>query len=106
MSYQIKLYQLSNGKEPFKIWLEKLKDKTIKRKVRARILRIQEDGNFGDFKCLEKNLFELKFSDGIRIYYTKVGGEIILLLCAGNKSKQSDDIEKAKKYLKDYYEND
>ena len=103
MQYEIKFYQLPNGKEPFKIWFDGLKDKIIKRKIRARILRIEE-GNFGDFKCLEKNLFELKFSDGTRIYYTKIGGEIILLLCAGNKSKQSDDIEKAKTYLKNYYE--
>lgn len=106
MSYQIKLYQLSNGKEPFKTWLEKLKDKKTKDQILQRIDRILDDGNFGNFKCLEKNLFELKFQNGVRIYYTKVGSEIILLLCAGNKSKQSDDIEKAKKYLKDYYESD
>jgi len=99
MQYEIKLYELQNGKKPFQIWFEKLKDKITKDQILQRIDRIQENGNFGDFKCLEKNLFELKFRSGIRIYYTKIDNKIVLLLCAGNKSKQSKDIKKAKEYL-------
>jgi putative addiction module killer protein len=48
---------------------------------------------------------ELKFKDGIRIYYAEIGKTIILLLCGGLKNTKADqnrDIEKAKKYLYDH----
>jgi len=38
---------------------------------------------------------------GYRIYYTIQNDVIVLLLNAGDKSKQSKDIELAKMYLKD-----
>lgn len=39
------------------------------------------------------------FGKGYRIYYTIENEVIVLLLHAGDKSKQSKDIETAKKYL-------
>ena len=38
---------------------------------------------------------------GYRVYYTQKDDEIIVLLVAGNKSSQSDDIKKANEILKE-----
>ena len=102
---EIKFYKLQNGKEPVKDQLLDL-DKSLRVKVIRRIERIYDD-NFGDFKQLESNLYELRFTlgKGYRIYYTIQDDVIILLLNAGDKSKQSKDIEIAKTYLKDVKDN-
>ena len=98
---EIKFYKLLNGKEPVKEWLLDL-DNSLRVKVIRRIERIY-DNNFGDYKQLDSNLYELRFTlgKGYRIYYTIQNEVIVLLLNAGDKSKQSKDIELAKTYLKD-----
>ena len=102
---QIKFYKLPNGKEPVKEWLLDL-DNSLRVKVIRRIERIYDD-NFGDYKQLDSNLYELRFTlgKGYRIYYTIQNEVIVLLLNAGDKSKQSKDIELAKIYLKDIKDN-
>ena len=102
---QIKFYKLPNGKEPVKEWLLDL-DNSLRVKVIRRIERIYDD-NFGDYKQLDSNLYELRFTlgKGYRIYYTIQNEVIVLLLNAGDKSKQSKDIELAKTYLKDIKDN-
>jgi putative addiction module killer protein len=61
-------------------------------------------GNFGDCKVLGDEIAELKihYGPGIRVYYSKIGNKVVLLLCGGDKSSQTKDINKAKEYLKDY----
>ena len=95
---EIRFYKLPNGKEPVKDWLLDL-DKSLRVKVIRRIERIYDD-NFGDFKQIEPNLYELRFTlgKGYRIYYTIQNDVLVLLLNAGDKSKQSKDIEIAKAY--------
>ncbi len=97
---EIKFYKLPNGKEPVKEWLLDL-DNSLRVKVIRRIERIYDD-NFGDYKQLDSNLYELRFTlgKGYRIYYTIQNEVVVLLLNAGDKSKQSKDIELAKTYLK------
>lgn len=51
-----------------------------------------------------RRFVELKFDNGLRIYYTEKGDTIVLLLTGGNKSKQSKDIELAQKYINEYNE--
>lgn len=102
---EIQFYKLPNGKEPVKDWLLNL-DKSLRVKIIRRIERIYDD-NFGDYKQLDSNLYELRFTlgKGYRIYYTIQNDIIVLLLNAGNKSKQSKDIELAKTYLKNIKDN-
>jgi putative addiction module killer protein len=63
-------------------------------------------GNFGDCKTLRQGLCELRidWGPGYRVYYAMVGKECVLLLCGGDKRKQSTDIMRALEYLKDYKE--
>lgn len=60
---------------------------------------IEEEGHFGHHKFLRNELWELKFNDGRRIYYTYVPESKVILLLGGNKNGQSKDIQKATKIL-------
>ena len=102
---EIKFYKLPNGKEPVKDWLLDV-DNSLRVKVIRRIERIYDD-NYGDYKQLDSNLYELRFTlgKGYRIYYTIQNEVVVLLLNAGDKSKQSKDIELAKTYLKNIKDN-
>ena len=79
---------------------------SVRVKVVKRLERIYDD-NFGDYKQIAPNLFELRFffGSGYRIYYTIQGDTVVILLYAGDKSDQKKDIEIAKKYLNNIKEN-
>ncbi len=81
-------------------WFGKLKDSLVKIRILARFSRV-ENGNFGDFKPLSPNLFELRFffGAGLRIYYTINNNSIVILLVGGDKSSQEQDIVKATELL-------
>ena len=97
---KIKFYKLDNGKEPVKEWLLSL-DLSTRVKIIKRLERIYDD-NFGDYKQISKDLYELRFffNSGYRIYYTIKNNIVVILLYAGDKSSQKKDIETAKNYLK------
>lgn len=79
-------------------WYNSLKDKGLKLKISQRLTRMLS-GNFGDYKSVGYNIFELRFMShgGIRIYYTFKHNVMVLLLCGGDKSTQKEDIKKARK---------
>jgi putative addiction module killer protein len=89
----------------FDRWMAGLKDRSVKIKILARLDRV-ENGNFGDHKQIDKNLFELRFffGPGYRIYYTIKGNTIVILLTGGNKTTQAKDIKKAAALLNDLEE--
>ena len=88
--------------EIFSKWLLKLKDTKAKVAILRRIQRVQE-GNFGDYKSISSEINELRITTGpgYRVYYTKRNEEIVILLIAGDKSTQTEDILKAKKIAKE-----
>lgn len=96
---QIFYYTTEDGKCPYKDWLIKL-DKSAQARVTSRIDKLEE-GHYGDFKRLSSDLLELrlKFNSGYRIYFTESENTIVIILCAGDKSTQKKDIEKAKKII-------
>ena len=102
---EVKFYKLENGKEPVKEWLLAL-DLSTKVKIIKRLERIYDD-NFGDYKQIAPNLFELRFffGKGYRIYYTIQDNIIVILLYSGDKSSQQKDIEIAKNYLENIKDN-
>jgi len=97
-------YVLDNKKVPFDLWFNKL-DSNIQARVDVRIDRLSL-GNFGDYKKVNQNIFELRlfFGSGYRIYFGIENKKIILLLCAGNKSSQDKDIKLASSLWKKYKE--
>ncbi|MGB0117036.1 MAG: type II toxin-antitoxin system RelE/ParE family toxin [Terriglobales bacterium] len=102
---EIRRYLTESGRDVFGEWVSGLKDVRTRAKIVARIDRLAA-GNFGDCKALRGGLFELRidWGPGYRVYYAQVGKECVLLLCGGDKRKQSSDIKRALEYLKDYRE--
>lgn len=87
--------------ETFRKWERKLKDKKAKAAIAARIFRFA-NGLAGDVTPVGQGVSEMRihYGPGYRVYFRHVRSEIILLLCGGSKSTQSQDIEIAKKLAK------
>ena len=101
--FEIRHYIDSKGKDPFDDWLTGLRDSRAQAKIATRIDRLAL-GNFGDHKSLGGSLFELRvdWGPGYRVYYAVAGKASLLLLCGGDKRKQTADIAAARRYLNDY----
>ena len=99
---EIVYYQTNDNKIPYLEWYNSL-DKSLRLIVDKRLSKV-ERGLYGKIRRLSEELYEIKFDNGLRIYYTEIDNTIVLLFTGGNKSKQSKDIETATKYLNDYNE--
>jgi putative addiction module killer protein len=98
----MKLYITGNGKVPFEEWFSGIKSRQIRDKITRKLVFL-EIGNFSNCASVGDNVFERKLkSDGIRIYFLKSEGTLLLL--GGEKDKQQQrDIDKAKEYAKDFF---
>lgn len=103
MEYTIEVYETNTGKRPFNDWLIDLADSQSRYIIKSRLARVRV-GNLGDCEPVGNGVYELKidYGSGFRLYFSKTGKTIILLLCAGTKRTQEKDIKKAKEYLADY----
>ena len=77
-------------------WFQDLADHTAQKRIAARILRF-EAGIFGDVKSVGKGVSEARidYGPGYRLYFTRRGSEVVILLCGGDKGSQARDIAKA-----------
>lgn len=102
---EVRHYVTRAGKDVFDDWLSQLPDARTQAKIATRINRLAA-GNFGDCRPLRQGLCELRidWGPGYRVYYVTLGRVCVLLLCGGDKRKQSADIDRALGYLKDYKE--
>ena len=100
---EILIYQTEAEEMPFALWLDALKDIRAKAAVRARLARLQA-GNFGDSKALRDGVSELRiqYGQGFRVYFSRQGPVIVLLLVGGEKSSQDKDIDRAIAFLEDW----
>ncbi len=80
----------------FDTWLSKLKDPRGKARIIER-LRSAEGGNFGDCEFIRNGVSEMRihFGPGYRVYFTRTGDVVYVLLCGGTKRGQQRDIAKA-----------
>ena len=88
--------------DAFDGWLRKLKDQRGKAKIAVRIRRMAF-GNLGDVAPIGEGVSELRihFGPGYRVYFTRRGETIVILLCGGDKGTQSRDIDAAKRLAKE-----
>jgi putative addiction module killer protein len=102
---EVRRYVTRAGKDVFGDWLARLADNRARARILARIDRLAV-GNFGDSKPLRGGVSELRidWGPGYRVYYGMIGKACVLLLCSGDKRKQSSDIQRALEYLRDYRE--
>ena len=101
----IRLYRDSQGRVPFTQWLEAMRDRQARAAIKARLLRL-ESGNFGDCKPLRDGVQELRINHGpgYRVYLSKQGPVLVLLLCGSDKGSQDAEIRRAIGYLNDWKE--
>ncbi len=93
--------------EAFDVWFESLRDKQAARRIQARIDRTEE-GHFGDCKPVGEGVSEMRVhhGPGYRLYFTRRGVEIVILLAGGDKSTQHKDIERALALSRQLMENE
>jgi putative addiction module killer protein len=93
------MYSLQLTSE-FESWLNGLSDKKSQLRVVAR-LRQAEGGNLGDWKAVGGQVSEMRLhaGPGYRLYFTRKGNVLIIMLAGGSKSTQSRDIARAQRIL-------
>jgi putative addiction module killer protein len=80
-----------------------LKDYRAKAAIVLRLKQISV-GQWGDVKSVGGGVSELRWhiGPGYRVYFTRKGDHIVLLLAGGDKSSQARDIAKAKALVKEH----
>jgi putative addiction module killer protein len=84
--------------DEFAEWLSELRDSRAVARIASRIRRVAL-GAFGDVKGVGDGVGELRIDHGpgYRLYIVRRGQEVVVLLCGGDKSTQSEDIVRAKR---------
>lgn len=84
----------------FEGWLTCLRDGGAKARILARI-ESAKVGNLGDTRRVARGVWEMRIhmGPGYRVYFTRRGDALILLLCGGPKKSQQRDINRAVKLL-------
>lgn len=77
-------------------WLHSLRDDAAKASIAMRVDRLAL-GNPGHARSVGGGIFEMKIDKGpgYRIYCTRRGERLVVLLCGGDKSSQAKDIQRA-----------
>ena len=86
----------------FQRWLDAVRDRRAQVRIAAR-LRLAEAGNLGDWKSVGGEVSEMRvnFGPGYRLYFSRRGSILIVMLAGGDKSTQTKDIKRAQKILKE-----
>jgi len=87
----------------FQEWLVSLRSNAARARVITRLDNATY-GNFGDCESVGNGVSEMRihYGPGYRIYFTRKGDVIYLLLIGGDKSTQKRDIQHAKKIAEDF----
>lgn len=82
--------------DAFDAWLGKLRDFRARARILIR-LEAAERGNFGDCEPVGAGVSEMRIhcGPGYRVYYTRRGSTIYVMLLGGDKSTQQRDIKTA-----------
>lgn len=80
----------------FVAWFEDLRDREARARITVRIRRLSL-GNPGDVKSVGNGVSEMRidYGPGYRVYFTKRGNALVILLCGGDKRTQERDIARA-----------
>jgi putative addiction module killer protein len=89
------MYQIRKT-QAFAQWLDGLRDLNGRARIQVRIERLAA-GLLGDVKPIGEGVSELRIDcgPGYRVYFTRRGREIIVLLAGGDKSTQTRDVKTA-----------
>lgn len=84
----------------FQKWLDDLKDHRAQVRIAAR-LRLAEAGSLGDWKSVGGEVSEMRvdYGPGYRLYFTRRGTFLIIMLAGGDKASQKRDIKRAQRMV-------
>ena len=82
--------------ESYVKWLDGLRDIQARARILVRVERLAA-GNPGDVRPVGKGVSEMRidYGPGYRVYFTKHGKEVVILLAGGDKHTQAKDIKTA-----------
>ena len=82
--------------DAYERWFRKLRDRQAQARINIRVRRLSL-GNAGDVRPVGEGLSELRiqYGPGYRVYFIQKDRDSAVLLLGGDKSTQSQDIEKA-----------
>ncbi len=81
----------------FRRWLSALRDRRAVARIDQRIERIEIFGQLGDWKQFGAvGELRVDYGPGYRVYFTRRGETVIVLLCGGDKDAQRRDIVRAR----------
>jgi putative addiction module killer protein len=91
--------------ETYRKWERRLKDERARAAIASRLDRLGF-GLIGDAAPVGSGISELRIhhGPGYRIYFCRRAGEVIILLCGGDKSSQERDIATAKRLAAEWDE--
>ena len=89
--------------EQYVRWMAELRDERAKARIPNRVFRLA-NGNPGDAQPVGEGVSEMRihYGPGYRVYYKKIGLEIVILLVGGTKGTQSADIALAKQLASNF----
>lgn len=77
----------------FEAWVDGLKDIRAVARIEVRLRRLSLGDGVSEMR--------IDYGPGYRLYFTRRGDRIVILLCGGDKKRQSDDIARAKQLAKE-----
>lgn len=82
--------------QTFARWFERLRDQQARARILVRIRRLSLD-NPGDVGAVGEGVSELRITwgPGYRVYFTRRGPTVVILLAGGDKRTQARDIRAA-----------
>jgi len=97
-TFKLQYYTAKNGRDYYKDFLDTL-DSNTSSKVQAQVVKLAV--GIGKVKTLANKLWELKIEigPGYRVYFTRRGNEIVLMLAGSDKSEQKRIIALAKRLI-------
>lgn len=84
-------------------WFDSLRDRQVRARIDVRVFRLA-NGNPGQHRSLTDGVVEMKidYGPGYRVYFTRRGAKLVLLLAGGDKTTQQQDIEAAIRFAKEF----
>ena len=101
--FELLYYQTQSGRVPYWEWIESVRDSIARSSILARTDRLRR-GLLGDCEPVGDGVWELRIDvgPGYRAYCARAGKQVVLLLCGGDKRRQSADIKRAREFWRDY----
>lgn len=89
--------------DDFQEWLDSSRAKPARGRVLTRLDNARM-GNFGDCETVGNGVSEMRihYGPGYRVYFTRIGEVVYLLLIGGDKSTQKRDIQRAKQIADEF----